>query len=384
MLDPSQIPLSLYVHLPWCVSKCPYCDFNSHGLKGDLPEDRYVDALLRDLEGQLDTNDPRSLVSIFLGGGTPSLFSAAAIARLLDGIRDRLTLIDDIEITLEANPGTVEQARFESYRAAGINRLSIGIQSFDPQQLKTLGRIHDKTEAIGAVASAGAAGFDNFNLDLMYALPEQTTEQALADLQQAIALGPAHISWYQLTLEPGTPFHYQPPEIPDNDASWAIQQAGQALLANSGYEQYEISAYARGGQQCRHNLNYWQYGDYLGIGAGAHGKISLSGNRIQRRIKPKHPRGYMRSPDQADISYVLPEDRPLEFLMNSLRLNNGFNSETYQRNTGLDTGTLKNFINSAMLDGLMENDHGQIHTTALGQQHLDGLLSSLLPEEVEP
>lgn len=384
MLDPSQIPLSLYVHLPWCVSKCPYCDFNSHGLKGDLPEDRYVDALLRDLEGQLDTNDPRSLVSIFLGGGTPSLFSAAAIARLLDGIRDRLTLIDDIEITLEANPGTVEQARFESYRAAGINRLSIGIQSFDPQQLKTLGRIHDKTEAIGAVESAGAAGFDNFNLDLMYALPEQTTEQALADLQQAIALGPAHISWYQLTLEPGTPFHYQPPEIPDNDASWAIQQAGQALLANSGYEQYEISAYARGGQQCRHNLNYWQYGDYLGIGAGAHGKISLSGNRIQRRIKPKHPRGYMRSPDQADISYVLPEDRPLEFLMNSLRLNNGFNSETYQRNTGLDTGTLKNFINSAMLDGLMENDHGQIHTTALGQQHLDGLLSSLLPEEVEP
>nr|MBP8262565.1 radical SAM family heme chaperone HemW [Pseudomonas sp.] len=267
-------PLSLYVHIPWCVKKCPYCDFNSHAAGPSLPEEAYVDALLADLEAEREQAQGRPLRSIFFGGGTPSLFSAKALGRFLDGAQQRLSFSEDIEITLEANPGTFEQAKFTAYRQLGINRLSIGIQSFQDSKLKALGRIHDGGEAVRAADMARAAGFDNFNLDLMHGLPEQTLEEALADLHLAIAQQPSHLSWYQLTMEPNTQFWSQPPSLPEDDILWDIQEAGQALLAEQGYAQYETSAYARPQRQARHNLNYWTFGDFIGIGAGAHGKLS--------------------------------------------------------------------------------------------------------------
>ena len=293
--------LSLYVHLPWCVKKCPYCDFNSHGLKGTLPEAAYVDALLRDLDQDLPRVAGRRIETVFFGGGTPSLFSAAAIARFLDGALRRLPFAADAEVTLEANPGTVERGRFAEYRAAGVTRLSIGVQSFDPAALKVLGRIHSSTEAVTAAEEAHAAGLANFNLDLMYALPGQSLEGALDDVARAATLKPAHISHYQLTLEPNTLFHAHPPTLPDEDTAWAMQEACQGALAERGYKQYEVSAYAQAGRECRHNLNYWRFGDYLGLGAGAHGKLTDASGRVTRIWKVKHPETYLRGAGGPEI-----------------------------------------------------------------------------------
>ena len=278
-------PLALYVHIPWCVRKCPYCDFNSHAAGPNLPEDEYVAALLADLDQDLAQAQGRELTSIFFGGGTPSLFSASALGRILEGVERRIGFAGDIEITLEANPGTFEQAKFSAYRRLGINRLSIGVQSFQSAQLKALGRIHDGDEAIRAADMARAAGFDNFNLDLMHGLPGQDVAAALDDLRTAIAQAPTHLSWYQLTMEPNTVFWNQPPELPEDDTLWDIQEAGQALLAEHGFVQYETSAYARDNQRARHNLNYWTFGDFLGIGAGAHAKLSSADGQVRRSWK---------------------------------------------------------------------------------------------------
>ncbi|MFZ2320426.1 MAG: radical SAM family heme chaperone HemW, partial [Pseudomonas sp.] len=286
-------PLALYIHIPWCVRKCPYCDFNSHAAGPTLPEQEYVDALLADLDADLGRVHGRQLSSIFFGGGTPSLFSAAALGRLLAGVEQRIGFAADIEITLEANPGTFEQAKFQAYRQLGINRLSIGVQSFQADKLKALGRIHDGDEAIRAADMARAAGFDNFNLDLMHGLPDQSIEDALSDLRIAIAQQPTHLSWYQLTMEPNTVFWSQPPTLPEDDTLWDIQEAGQQLLAEHGYLQYEVSAYARAGRQAQHNLNYWSFGDFIGIGAGAHGKLSSPSGQIVRTWKTRLPKDYL-------------------------------------------------------------------------------------------
>lgn len=322
-------PLSLYIHLPWCVRKCPYCDFNSHEVKstnGALPEAAYIDALLRDLEQDLPRIWGRRVMSVFIGGGTPSLFSPEALDRLLSGLRARLAINADSEITLEANPGTAEQEKFTEYRALGINRLSIGVQSFHDDALQRLGRIHGRDEAIRAAEMAHAAGFDNFNLDLMFALPQQTARQAAEDVATAIALEATHISYYQLTLEPNTLFHAQPPILPDNDLAWQMQQAGQEQLATADYEQYEVSAYAQTKRQCAHNLNYWQFGDYLGLGAGAHGKITDAAQQnITRLSKHRHPQKFMQTAGTAQSiqseRILTRKDVGLEFMMNALRLN---------------------------------------------------------------
>jgi putative oxygen-independent coproporphyrinogen III oxidase len=378
-------PLSLYVHLPWCVRKCPYCDFNSHEAKGAVPEDAYVDALLADLDQDLPRVVGRELVSIFFGGGTPSLFAPTAIGRVIAAARECLPCAPDLEITLEANPGTVEQARFEGYRAAGVNRLSLGIQSFDDRQLKALGRIHGAAEARRAVTAARAAGFDNFNLDLMYALPQQTVQAARADLEQAIALEPAHISYYQLTLEPNTLFYQRPPPLPDEEAAWAMHEQGETLLAAAGYAQYEVSAYARPGRQCRHNRNYWEFGDYLGIGAGAHGKLTGADGRIWRSAKQRHPRAYLDAactPAGLQRNEPVPaRDLPLEFLMNALRLNEGFALADYLARTGLALDSLQPALDRALARGLVEQRGGRLLASALGRRHLDGLLALFLPEQ---
>lgn len=377
-------PLSLYVHLPWCVRKCPYCDFNSHEARGELPEDAYIDALLRDLEHDLPRVPDRSLVSIFLGGGTPSLFSPAAIRRLLDSVRDRVTCVPDIEITLEANPGTVEQTRFEGYRAAGVNRLSIGVQSFNADHLERLGRIHGVDEARRAAIAARAAGFDNFNLDLMYALPQQTLDQARTDLEQAIALQPTHLSYYQLTLEPNTAFHHQPPPLPDDEAAWQMHELGESMLSASGYAQYEVSAYAQPGRQARHNHNYWSFGDYLGIGAGAHGKLTNTAGQFWRTAKQRHPRAYLQAAGSAAClqrdEQIRPTDLPVEFLMNALRLKEGFALADYKLRTGLETLNLEPGLSQAMQQGMLEHNTNRIRATALGYRHLDGLLAMFMPE----
>jgi oxygen-independent coproporphyrinogen-3 oxidase len=378
------IPLSLYVHLPWCVHKCPYCDFNSHEMKGALPESAYVDGLLADLDQDLPRVAGRELASIFFGGGTPSLFSPQAIERILQGVRARIACTGNIEITLEANPGTVEQARFEGFRAAGVNRLSIGIQSLNARHLKMLGRIHGPDEARRAVFAARAAGFSNFNLDLMYALPEQSVIEARADLEQAIALEPAHLSYYQLTLEPNTLFYQRPPPLPDEETTWAIHRQGEALLSGAGYAQYEISAHAQDGHQCRHNRNYWEFGDYLGIGAGAHGKLTDGVGRIWRTAKQRHPRTYLDSaatPARLQRNDSVPEhDRPLEYLMNALRLNEGFALGDYRARTGLDTDSLQPGLGKALADGLLECAGERLRATSIGRRHLDGLLTAFVPE----
>jgi putative oxygen-independent coproporphyrinogen III oxidase len=378
----AELPLSLYLHFPWCVSKCPYCDFNSHALRGALPEDVYVDALLRDLDFEL-TREPESrpLVSIFMGGGTPSLFSGRAIARVLMEVAQRLSFAEDIEITLESNPGAVDEAHFAAYRAAGVNRLSIGIQSLDADRLKALGRIHDPAQARRAVEIARRAGFDNLNLDMMYALPQQTVAQAAADLRSLIDLGPEHISYYQLTLEPNTEFAARPPALPDDDAAWEMQEQGQRRLADHGYQQYEVSAYAQSGRQSRHNLNYWEFGDYLGIGAGAHAKRTRR-SEIRRQARQKHPRQYQ---EQAGSVAALQEDRllaaaelPFEFLMNALRLNQGFGIPTYELRTGLVWDDASAAVAKARALGLLEESEGMIRASALGRSHLNTLLTLFL------
>jgi len=371
MLTPP--PLSLYVHLPWCVRKCPYCDFNSHELRGELPFEGYVDALLADLDFDLPLVTGRTIHSIFFGGGTPSLFPAASLGRFLDTAGAKLRFAPHLEITLEANPGTLEHGRFEDYRAAGINRLSFGIQSFDDGCLKRLGRIHDRAQAETAITRARQAGFDNINLDLMYALPGQTAAMAEADLARAIALEPAHMSHYQLTLEPNTLFAARPPKhLPDEDAAFDMQERCQSLLAAAGYAQYEVSAYARAGRQCMHNLNYWNFGDYLGIGAGAHGKLTLrGGNAIARRWRHKHPAQWMRSAGTAAAiggeERIAPEQRPFEFMLNALRLTDGFPLALFEQRCGLPASVLSAPLREAQARGWLVVAEGDIRPTELGQ-----------------
>ncbi|WP_161866064.1 radical SAM family heme chaperone HemW [Pseudomonas yangonensis] len=373
-------PLALYIHIPWCVRKCPYCDFNSHAAGPTLPEEEYVDALLADLDVDLRHVHGRPLTSIFFGGGTPSLFSDRALGRLLAGVERRVAFAPDIEITLEANPGTFEQAKFKGYRALGINRLSIGVQSFQQDKLKALGRIHDGNEAIRAADMARAAGFDNFNLDLMHGLPEQSIEDALFDLRTAIAQAPTHLSWYQLTMEPNTVFWSQPPVLPEDDLLWDIQEAGQALLAAEGYAQYEVSAYARPGKQARHNLNYWTFGDFLGIGAGAHAKLSTPDGRIQRTWKTRLPKDYLdRSKAfQAGERVLEADELPFEFLMNVLRLSEGAPAELFTQRTGLPVRQLDQARREAERLGLLQADDTRLVATAKGQLFLNDLLQLFL------
>ncbi|MDM7856720.1 radical SAM family heme chaperone HemW [Thiopseudomonas acetoxidans] len=371
-------PLSLYVHIPWCVRKCPYCDFNSHTTPTRLPENAYVDSLLSDLQLELEHIVVRPLSSIFIGGGTPSLFSATAFARLLAGIQDVLPWQDAIEITLEANPGTFEQAKFAAYRQLGINRLSIGVQSFNDQHLTQLGRLHNANEAQQAVAIAQRAGFTNINLDLMHGLPGQDLTQALADLTCAIELQPNHISWYQLTIEPNTVFWNQPPVLPEDDSLWDIQQAGQALLAEQGFIQYEVSAYAKPNKQAQHNLNYWQFGDYIGIGAGAHGKISSLDGRILRYWKTRQPNDYLNNQRRAGEQLLNNSELPFEFLMNALRLSQGVPSQLFTQRTGLPLNLLLESWEQAQSKGLMLSNPRRLAATEQGALFLNDLLQIFL------
>jgi putative oxygen-independent coproporphyrinogen III oxidase len=382
-------PLALYVHMPWCVKKCPYCDFNSHGLRNTPPPyAAYIDDLLADLDADLGdfagALAGRPIVSVFFGGGTPSLFAPELIARLLNGVRERLALADDCEITLETNPGTVEHGRFDGYLAAGVNRISFGVQSFDDDKLRRLGRIHSAAEAEAAVKSAQDAGYANINLDLMYALPRQTLDGALSDIERALALQPAHISQYQLTLEPNTVFAANPPPLPDDDHAWAMQEACQAALATAGFAQYEISAYARAERRCRHNLNYWQFGDYLGIGAGAHGKISdAASGQIHRRWKQRNPRSYMADARSAarigGDNVVAAGELPFEYMLNALRLVDGVPATDFAERTGLDPACIAGARAAACRRGWLHDDPHRLHTTALGQRFLNDVIAEFMP-----
>lgn len=373
-------PLSLYVHLPWCVRKCPYCDFNSHAAPAQIPQRDYVDALLEDLDLDQPAIADRSLVSIFFGGGTPSLFSPEEIDRILTGVRRRVSCPNDMEVTLEANPGTIEHGRFRGYRDAGVTRVSLGVQSFNDEHLKALGRIHGSGDIRRAVEELGRAGLDNFNLDLMYGLPQQSREHALADVAAAIALEPAHLSHYQLTLEPGTVFFHRPPPLPDHDATWEMQLECQALLANSGYQQYEVSAYARTGRRCRHNLNYWQFGDYIGIGAGAHGK--LTGAAVERTIRCRQPRDYLsRTPLErlTERRTVVAAELPFEFMLNALRLREGFAVSLFEERTGLPVESIDPELRAAQVRGLLQWTGCAWEPTELGFRFLNDLQEMFLP-----
>ena len=378
-------PLGLYIHLPWCVQKCPYCDFNSHAADS-VPESDYVDALLDDLAQDLPLVWGRRIETLFIGGGTPSLFSAEAIDRLLSGVRALINFAPMIEITLESNPGSADAANYRGYREAGVNRLSIGVQSFADAQLTRLGRVHDSREALHAFELARAAGFDNINIDLMFALPEQDVDAALGDIDQALALAPEHLSHYQLTLEPNTLFHHQPPSgLPDNDRCHDLQLACQQRLAENGYVQYEVSAFARDGLESRHNLNYWCFGDYLGIGAGAHGKITLPGeNRILRRQRTRHPRVYLQQQGESRIarSVELDEgDRCFEFMLNALRLRRGFAPNLFHDNTGLGLERVLPTLKRAQDKGLLHFDSQKIVPSELGYRHLNSLQEMFLELE---
>ena len=375
-------PLSLYIHVPWCVRKCPYCDFNSHEVRGELPADEYVAALLRDLEMTLPQLWGRPVLSVFIGGGTPSLLPARALDVLLSGVRARLPLAADAEVTLEANPGTVEAEKFAGFRAAGVNRLSLGIQSFNDRHLKALGRIHDATDAHRA-AELALATFDNVNLDLMYGLPGQTLDEAEADIAAAMTLAPQHLSAYHLTLEPNTYFHRYPPALPDDDAAAAMQEAVEARLTAAGYEHYETSAFARAGRRSRHNLNYWMFGDYAAIGAGAHSKISFK-NNILREFRPRQPKTYLAQAGlagSAEQTAVAVADLPVEFMMNALRLNAGFELALYPARTGLPLTTVLESLARAETRGLVERDHRRVTPTLQGRRFLNDLISIFLPEK---
>ncbi|QPI43882.1 MULTISPECIES: radical SAM family heme chaperone HemW [Pectobacterium] len=374
-------PLSLYIHIPWCVQKCPYCDFNSHALKGDVPHQEYVDHLLADLDADLPLASGRELHSIFIGGGTPSLLSAEAMQALLDGVRARIPLTPDAEITMEANPGTVEADRFSGYQRAGINRISIGVQSFDPQKLTRLGRIHGPDEAKRAAHLATGLGLRSFNLDLMHGLPDQSLDEALDDLRQAIALNPPHLSWYQLTIEPNTLFSSRPPTLPDDDALWDIYEQGHALLSAAGYQQYETSAYAKPGYQCQHNLNYWRFGDYLGIGCGAHGKLTFSDGRILRTVKVRHPRGYMQGTYLDKQHEVANDDRPFEFFMNRFRLLEAAPRADFTAYTGLEEHSIRPQLDQALAQGYLTETATHWQITEHGKLFLNSLLELFLAEE---
>jgi len=394
-------PLSLYIHIPWCARKCPYCDFNSHEARAALPEERYAAALVADLEQALPRVWGRRVTSVFLGGGTPSLFSARSIDTILAAVRARLALAPDAEITLEANPGTVEAEKFREFRAAGINRLSLGIQSFDPRHLKALGRIHDDGEARSAIEIA-RRNFDNINLDLMYGLPGQGVEEALADIEIALGLDPRHLSCYHLTLEPNTYFHRYPPALPDDDTTAAMQEGIEARLAAAGYDHYETSAFAKFGEpliphpssliparsaRCAHNLNYWMFGDYLGIGAGAHAKLSFA-DRIVREMRIKHPERYM---EGAERGAPLQEEHPVgaaaigfEFMMNALRLNGGFPASLFEERSGLPLVAVMRELDEAERRSLIARDHARIAPTLLGRRFLNDLLQIFLnPDQAE-
>ena len=375
-------PLSLYIHIPWCVRKCPYCDFNSHEIRGAVPETNYVDALIADLETALPLIWGRKIYTVFFGGGTPSVFSAASIERILNAVRARVPLAIDAEITLEANPGTVEAEKFRGFRAAGVNRLSLGIQSFHPQHLKALGRIHDDNEARAAIEIA-RANFDNFNLDLMYGLPQQSVAEALADIETVLSFAPPHLSVYHLTVEPNTYFYRHPPALPVDDDAAQMQEAIEQKLATTGYKHYETSAFAQPGAQSRHNLNYWTFGDYLGIGAGAHSKLSLPG-RILRQARHKQPKQYLESAaagnaiqEQHDVAA---SEIGFEFMMNALRLSNGFPVVLFEERAGLPLTAVLKPLEEAERRGLIERDHQRIAPTELGRQFLNDLLQIFLPE----
>jgi len=371
-------PLSLYIHIPWCVQKCPYCDFNSHALKNDIPHQAYVDALLADLSNDLADVQGRTLQSIFIGGGTPSLLDPLQMKRLLDGVKSLVKCADDIEVTMEANPGTVESGRFAQFQHAGINRISIGVQSFQPDKLTILGRIHDCDEAINAAKQAAELGLRSYNIDLMHSLPKQNVTDALGDLRQAIELAPPHLSWYQLTIEPNTQFHSKPPTIPDDDILADIYDAGREALAAAGYVQYEISAFAKPNKQCWHNLNYWRFGDYLGIGCGAHSKITHPTNQtISRASKIKHPKGYLDCDNQFVFEQwdAQSEDLALEFFMNRFRLVEPCPRDDFARYTGLDESSISKRIDKAITKGLLEQTDSHWHITPLGQRFLNELLN---------
>ncbi len=390
-------PLALYIHVPWCIRKCPYCDFNSHQANDDIPEADYVKALRFDLQQDQALAQGRKLTSIFFGGGTPSMLSAQAIGQILKDAENIIGFEPDIEITLEANPGTFEQEKFSGFRTAGVNRLSIGIQSFNDQQLKLLGRVHGRDEALRAVGVARAAGFDNINLDLMHGLPEQSVDAAKADLQQAIDLAPEHLSWYQLTIEQNTAFYSAPPVLPEEEILADIQDAGTELLAAAGYEQYEISAYARAKKRARHNLNYWEFGDYLGIGAGAHGKITAPAeNKILRLWKTRLPKHYLDATESQKIStnlnghqnvfgggsdLLLPDALPLEFMMNALRLHSGVPVNYFSERTGVDWQLLEPQWQKLTQQGLVEIVQGYARPTALGRRFLNRVLQEFMLEK---
>ncbi len=374
--------IAVYVHLPWCVRKCPYCDFNSHAAPASIPEEAYVTALLADLGGDLDLARGRTVGSVFLGGGTPSLFSAAAIGKLIRGIAGRLPLAPDAEITMEANPGTIEHGSFAGYAAVGINRVSLGAQSFDAAALAVLGRIHGPGEIAVAVAELRAAGIDNFNLDLMYALPGQSRAGAIADLEAAIELAPTHLSHYQLTLEPGTAFHHRPPVLPDDDTAFDMQLDCQRLLAARGFGQYEISGYARPGRECRHNLNYWRFGDYLGIGAGAHGKATVDGV-VFRTQKPRSPRLYLSGGGRTGGQRhpVAASELPFEYMLNTLRLYEGFTRADFERATGLAAAAIEPPLRKLAARGLIGETRGVLKPTELGFRFLSDLQAAFLSDE---
>jgi oxygen-independent coproporphyrinogen-3 oxidase len=377
-------PLALYIHIPWCVRKCPYCDFNSHNKPRELPVDAYVAALVRDLEQDLPLAWGRTVHSVFFGGGTPSLFAPGAIGAILDAASARLRFAPGAEVTLECNPGTAEHGRFGEYRAAGVNRLSFGVQSFDDGCLQRLGRIHDSGEAEAAVKMAQDAGFDNFNIDLMYALPEQTLAMALHDVERAVALQPAHLSHYHLTLEPNTVFAARPPAgIPDADAAWDMQDACVEAMAAAGYAQYEVSAYAQPGRQCAHNLNYWRYGDYLGIGAGAHGKLTLGAEqRILRRWKPKNPSGYLHAAGTPDgiggEETIAPAQRPFDYMLNALRLVEGFSLRDFEVRTGLVRDAISDELAKAQREGWLDVDGDHVRPTELGRRFTNDVIGLFL------
>ena len=375
-------PLSLYIHIPWCIKKCPYCDFNSHAVKADTPEAAYIDALLNDLAKDLQRYAiTRPISSIFIGGGTPSLFSPESINRLLRGIEQQVTLKTAIEITLEANPGTFESHKFAEFRALGINRLSIGVQSFNDKLLKKLGRIHSAHEAVIAAEIAHQSGFENFNLDLMFGLPDASPDDSKTDVATAISLKPTHISFYQLTLEPNTYFHKFPPQLPNDELIFTTQKQCQQLFADQGYQQYEVSAYSQPGLQCRHNINYWQFGDYLGIGAGAHGKITQAlPQQIIRSFKPKSPEQYLSDTHKNGGSEVISvTELPLEFIMNHLRLKQGFTPETYQATTGLDIKTLEPALSTCLKQGLLIYQDNHYYCSEQGWNFMDNILEKFMP-----
>lgn len=372
-------PLSLYLHIPWCVRKCPYCDFNSHQ-SDSFDQDAYIDCLLLDLKHDLAHYQiTRPIHSIFIGGGTPSLFSAKNIAYLLNTASELCDFEKNIEITMEANPGTIEYDNFAAYREAGVNRLSLGVQSFEPEKLTLLGRIHSGEEAIAAIETVKIAGFDNFNIDLMFGLPKQSIDQGLADLQQAIDLAPTHISWYQLTLEPNTVFYKKPPRLPNEDLIADLHDAGQQLLASNGFQQYEISAYAKNNQLCQHNINYWKFGDYLGIGAGAHGKISLADNTVKRSRKIKQPDSYMARKQQGNFcaaeNIITGDELPFEYMLNRLRLNQIIELSELPSNIQLHSTDPTSPLNLAVAKGLLRIDKDTIQKTELGQRFLNDLLT---------